>query len=182
VTKVLTDGTTKRGTMADVLLVVDVQQGLVEALPPERRTSFVDTLKNLIARARSRGTQLVYVRHGDEGLQEQTPAWHIADAIAPRDGEPIVDKHKSDAFEETDLADVLAARDLDHLIVCGMQSDFCVNATARGGVRRDYRVTVISDAHATYAGEGRSETEICNDVNRDLQAEGIGLVCAAHVF
>jgi nicotinamidase-related amidase len=168
--------------MADVLLVVDVQQGLVDALPAERRTSFVATLADLIARARSRGTKLVYVRHGDEGLPEQTPAWQIADAIKPRDGEPIVDKHKSDAFEDTDLADVLSARDLDHLIVCGMQSDYCVNATALGGTRRDYRVTVISDAHATYAAEGRSETEICNDVNTDLQAAGIGLVCAAHVF
>jgi len=168
--------------MADVLLVVDVQQGLVEALPPERRTSFVDTLTGLIARARSRGTQLVYVRHGDEGLPAETPAWQIADAIRPREGEPIVDKHQADAFEETDLADVLAARGLDHLIVCGMQSDFCVDATARGAARRDYRVTVVEDAHATYADDGGSDAEICHNVNHDLRSAGIGLVTAANAF
>ena len=133
--------------MADALLVVDVQHGLVEALPPARREAFLATIGGLIARARALRTDVLYVRHSeDEGLRAGTPDWEIAGDVRPYPGERIVDKRHADAFEATDLDDALRARSVDHLIVCGMQSDHCVDATARGGARRDYRVTVVEDA------------------------------------
>ncbi len=76
--------------MADALLVVDVQRELVETLAPERRAAFLATLTNLIERARSRGAELVYVRHEDGCVVHRSAA-----------------------------------------------------------ARRDYRVTVVEDAHAT---------------------------------
>ena len=62
--------------------------------------------------------------------------WQIASEIAPRAGEPIVEKRFGDAFAQTTLTDVLAALDGDHLIVAGMQTDFCVNATIGGAAER----------------------------------------------
>ena len=58
-------------------------------------------------------------------------------------------KHKSSAFHGTDFDTKLKARGIDHLVITGMQSEFCVNSTIRGAYERDYKVTLVSDAHST---------------------------------
>jgi nicotinamidase-related amidase len=168
--------------MADALLVVDVQRELVEALPPERRATFLATLNDLIEHARASDAPLVYVRHQDDFLRAGTPAWEIADDVAPRKGEPIVEKQHSDAFEETTLSDVLASLGADHLVICGMQSDYCVNATARGAASRNYRVTLVEDAHATYDEGGLTEAQICEKINRELRDTGVRVAAASTIF
>lgn len=134
--------------MADVLLIIDVQRALLDELVPARRTELVDALVPLLDRARASAVPVVYVRH-DGSPAELIPGtreWAIAADIAPRAGEPIVDKRFPDAFEQTSLTDVLTALAADHLIVAGMQTDVCVNATIGGAVRHGYRVTLAGDA------------------------------------
>lgn len=177
--KAFATATTKSRFMSEALLVVDVQRGLVDALAPERRTAFLTTLTELIERARSRGTELVYVSHQDDELRAGTAPWEIAEEIEPRKGESIVEKFNSDSFEKTNLTDVFASRDVDHVTICGMQSDFCINATAHGAMRRAYRVTVVEDGHATYASGGLSEEQICQDINRRLRDLGVDVVPAS---
>jgi nicotinamidase-related amidase len=167
--------------MADVLLVVDVQQALVDELAPARRDAFLGTLAPLIERARASGLPLVYVRHdgSPQELVPGTPGWEIAGAIAPRTGEPVVEKRFGNAFQATNLAEVLARFDTDRLIVTGMQTDFCVNATLGGAVELGYRTVLVEDAHATYAFNGKSEEQIREAMHAENRARGVELVSAA---
>jgi nicotinamidase-related amidase len=169
--------------VADVLLVIDVQRELVEALPSKRASELLTVLAGLIERARSSGVPVVYVRHdGDE--QELTPGsdgWQIVDAIAPRANETVVAKRFRDAFRETNLADVLAGLGADHVVVCGMQTEFCVDATVREAERRGYRVTLVADGHATFAAEGATEEQIRDQVHRVARYEVAAIVPAADV-
>jgi len=166
--------------MADVLLIIDVQQELTDALDPERRAEFFGTLVPLLERARGAGVPVVYVR--DASVSPGTPGWEIPREIAPRPGEPIIDKHFGDAFEETPLAEVLTGLGIDRVIAAGMQTDFCVNATVRGAGDHGYAVTLVEDGHATYASEGRSEAEIRADMHREVAARGVRLVPAVELF
>jgi nicotinamidase-related amidase len=152
--------------MSTALLVIDVQQALVDWLAIERRTAFLALLNPLIARARGADIPVVYVRHHDAELVATTPGWQIASEIAPHAGEHIVDKQHRDAFRDTNLADVLAALQADHLIICGMQTEYCVDATLREAERRGYAVTLIADGHATYPAGDLSEAQIIAHVNR----------------
>ncbi len=168
--------------MSDVLLVIDVQAMLVDALSQRRRTELLDTIRELISNARSRATPIVYVRHGDQELVRDSPGWQIAVAIAPAEGDPIVDKHLSDSFRETDLAAVLSRLQADHLIVCGMQTEYCIDATVREAERRGYRVTLVGDAHATYAVDGSTEEQIRDQVHRVLGERTATIKDASAVF
>ena len=117
--------------MAVALLVVDVQRELVAALEPARRAEFLRTLSGLLARARAGNVPVVYVRHQDTGLLAPgTDGWQIADEIAPRTTDPIVEKRYPDAFRDTDLAAVLDRLGADRIVVCGMQTEFCIDATS----------------------------------------------------
>jgi nicotinamidase-related amidase len=169
--------------MATALLVIDVQRELVDYLPPDRQAELLATLGATLERARGAGIPVVYVRHdgGADELTPGTPGWEIAHEIAPHASEPIVDKRFPDSFRETNLADVLGALDADRVVVCGMQTEYCVDATLREAERRGYRVTLIEDGHATYAAEGASEEQIRRQVHR--VARGLAeIVPAAQLF
>ena len=170
--------------MAAVVLVIDVQRGLVDALAPERKVGFLEALGALFERARGAGAAVVYVRHdgGSDELSAGTPDWEIAREVAPQPGETIVDKRFRDAFRETALADVLTGLGADHLIVCGMQTEFCVDATIREAERRGYRVTLVEDGHATYPAGDASETQIREQVHRVARGEVAQIAPAATLF
>ncbi|MEJ0043050.1 MAG: isochorismatase family protein [Rhizomicrobium sp.] len=107
-----------------------------------------------MARARAAGVPVLYVQHHDldepdHPLKPGLPGFAFHDAIAPQPGDDVTVKHKSSAFHGTDFDAKLKARGIDHLVVTGMQSEFCVNSAIRGAYERDYRITLVSDAHST---------------------------------
>jgi nicotinamidase-related amidase len=170
--------------MSDVLLIIDVQQALLDELAPPRRAELLQTLVSVLDRARAKGLPVVYVRHdgSPDELVPGTPGWQIGSEIAPRAGEPIVDKRFGDAFVETTLSDVLAELDADHLIAAGMQTDYCVNATIGGAAERGFRITLVADGHATYPSNGKTEQEIRDEMHARTQSRGARIAPAAELF
>src|SRR5262249_11690963 len=67
------------------------------------------------------------------------PGHAIVDALAPIDGEPVVDKPGKGAFYATDLHEILRNRTIDTLIVCGVTTEVCVHTTVREANDRGYR-------------------------------------------
>lgn len=96
--------------------------------------------------------------------------------------EPIVDKRFRDAFRETDLHDVLVRAGVDHVIVTGIQTEYCVDATLREAERRGYRVTLVSDGTATFDVEGATEAQIRAQVHRVAQGRIADIVPSAALF
>jgi nicotinamidase-related amidase len=70
--------------------------------------------------------------------------------VAPQPGEPVTIKRRNSGFYDTDLDAKLKAADIDALVICGMQTEYCVDATVRSAFERGYRVTVAADAHTTF--------------------------------
>jgi nicotinamidase-related amidase len=168
--------------VSTALLVVDVQRGLVDYLEQRRRDDFVRTLRHLIDRARTGGTPVVYVRHRDEELVPNTPVWEIASEIGPSPGERIVEKEHCDSFRETPLQNVLSDMGVDHVVVCGMQTEYCIDATVREADRRGYRVTLVEDGTATYPADGATEAQIQAQVHRVARGRFASIVPSNDVF
>ena len=101
-------------------------------------------------------------RRGDPGMRIGDPgklgrllvrgeAGHaIVDEVAPRAGEPIVDKPGKGAFYGTDLDALLHARSIRSLIVTGVTTEVCVHTTVREANDRGYECLVVEDAVASY--------------------------------
>jgi len=138
--------------MVTALLVVDVQRVLVEgehAVPDA--DVFLSRLRTLIDRARAAGAPVLHLQ--DDGVEDRlirkgTPGWELALPAEP--GEPVVEKAGDDGFDGTGLADLLAERDVDRLVLAGIQSEMCVAATARGALTRGLAVVLPRGAHTTY--------------------------------
>jgi nicotinamidase-related amidase len=80
---------------------------------------------------------------------EGDPSAEVIDALAPREGEPLIRKRWYDAFAGSDLDGVLRARHVTSLVVVGTMTDICVLSTVVGAFNREYRVTVVDDAVST---------------------------------
>ena len=78
------------------------------------------------------------------------PGHGIIPELAPAPGEIIIDKPGKGAFYRTELQDVLQARHIEYLLVCGVTTEVCVHTTVREGNDRGYRCVVIGDACASY--------------------------------
>jgi len=78
------------------------------------------------------------------------PGHDIVPALAPLEGEPVVDKPGKGAFFATDLDGLLRNRGVDALLVCGVTTEVCVHTTVREANDRGYRCIVPGDCCASY--------------------------------
>src|SRR6185369_4012616 len=83
------------------------------------------------------------LRIGDPGplgrlLVRGEPGHGIVPELAPRDGEPVVDKQGKGAFYATDLEALLRHRGVRSLLVCGVTTEVCVHTTVREANDRGY--------------------------------------------
>lgn len=142
------------------LVIIDVQNAIVAGCgtaerQPEIDRALDDTVSRLQAvqqRARAAGIPVILVQHdGITGhrLAVGTDGWAIRPEIAPQDGDVVVHKSECDSFFATDLDDRLKACGVDHIIVGGCMTQFCVDTTVRRAVSLGYDVTLIADGHTT---------------------------------
>ena len=127
------------------LLIVDVQQGNTGAA--HDRDGVIARINTLLERARHAGTPVVWVQHSDEHLVEGSEEWQYAEELQRDESEPLIHKHYGDAFEETDLDQVLSAHHVGRVVVTGASTDLCIRATLHGALARGYDVTLVGDAH-----------------------------------
>lgn len=76
------------------------------------------------------------------------PASLIHPSVAPQEGEPIVVKHRVNAFYGTDLEMILRAQGIDTLILMGHATSGVILSTVRYGADADYRLIVVEDGCA----------------------------------
>lgn len=137
--------------IADALVVVDVQTGLVSGpggVPAA--ATLLPAVDDLLARARAAGALVVHLQNdGAAGSDDEpgTPGWELH--LPPRAGEPVIRKTADDGFLDTGLGRLLEERGARTLAIVGVMSEMCVSATARTALRRGFGVVLPHDAHAT---------------------------------
>lgn len=154
------------------LIVIDVQQAVYDEIDPAYDApGFLQRLTGLIDSARAAGVPVIHVQHDSgpgDSLEHGTPGWAIHPAIVPLPGEPLIEKRTPDSFVGTDLQAHLAAQGITDLVLCGMQTDCCVEATTQGAARLGFAVTLVADVHTTGAWGGKSAAEVIVEKNRSL--------------
>jgi nicotinamidase-related amidase len=148
------------------LIVVDVNVGFTDPESPLvcDLEDVVVAIQRLLAEMRSVGLPVVFTTvsydEGDKATAaafiDKIPAlltleagsrWvEIDPRIAPREGEPVVNKLFASAFFGTALASFLAANACDSLIVTGASTSGCVRATVVDAIQHGYRPVVPREA------------------------------------
>lgn len=129
------------------LLVVDVQNGVVAAA--HERDRVVANIATLVERARAEEVPVVWVQHTSDELPTGSEQWQYVPELPRRDGEPLVQKHYGDSFEDTTLEAELTRLGVGQVVVAGAQTDACIRSTLHGAFTRGYDTVLVADAHTT---------------------------------
>jgi len=168
--------------MPTALLLVDIQKGLLTPpLEPYQGDAIVARIARLLERARIQRTPIFHVRHdGGErsALAKGSPGWFHHPAVAPRGDEPVIEKCHSSAFYETDLHALLCQLGIGHLVIAGLQTEYCVDSACRTAVALGYRVTLVRDGHTTYDSPILSAAQIIMHHNHTLGESLVDLATA----
>ena len=71
--------------------------------------------------------------------------------MRPQPGDPVVTKHRYNAFFNTDLDTILRANAIRNVVLTGVATDVCVGTTAREAFLRDYYAVMVDDGTATFS-------------------------------
>lgn len=150
--------------MTQALLIIDVQRVLcVGDYACDDIEAVIGRINGLIAQARETATPVVFVQHEDidwPPMQRGSDGWQLDDRLAASPDDRRVFKASPDSFHRTELDAVLKSLAVDHLVICGLQSDFCVDTTTRRALSSGYGVTLVEDAHSTIANGDLSARQI----------------------
>ncbi|MFJ1761365.1 cysteine hydrolase family protein [Amycolatopsis sp. NPDC088138] len=154
------------------VLVIDMQNDFVEEgapleFPEGRRV--IPAIQRVLDAARRRDMPVIHAAHvhrpggadmgvhrelyppvaAGEALVDGERGAEIHPGLAPLPGEPVVKKHRYNAFYATDLEIILRGLGVETVVLTGMTTECCVLGTARGALERGFRSVVLSDACAS---------------------------------
>jgi nicotinamidase-related amidase len=141
--------------MPRALLLVDIQRDYFPggALPLVGPEAAAAAAARVLARFRADGEPVVHLQHvwdapdatffrpGTEGVE-------LHPLVAPHEGELVVPKAHPNGFRGTALRDELRSLHVDELVVAGMQTSMCIDATVRAAADLGFTTTVVHDACA----------------------------------
>jgi nicotinamidase-related amidase len=78
-----------------------------------------------------------------------SPGVSLYSSIRPLPGEAVVPKHHPNSFRKTNLLELLQTDEVSHLVICGMMTHMCIDATARAARDHGFECIVAADACAT---------------------------------
>ena len=160
------------------LLVIDIQVGAFDAklIPAiDGAAELLIRIAALVDAARCAGSHVIFVQHcAPEGelLAEGTKGWEMHPSVSPTDGETVIRKHQSSAFESTKLRQILEERDIDTVISCGLQSEQCITNTSISALELGLDVIVAEDGHSTWTTDLDEASAIVERQNTLLRHRG----------
>jgi nicotinamidase-related amidase len=141
--------------MARALVIIDIQRdyfpgGAYPLVGPEAAAA---NAKRLLAGFRDSGEPIVHLQHVWDApeatfMRPGTDGVEIHADVAPEDDETVLRKAMPNGFVGTALERELRGHGVEEIVVAGMMSSMCVDATVRAAVDLGFAATVVHDACA----------------------------------
>lgn len=135
-----------------VLLVVDTQKAITTSELYEFEL-FKSNVKQLIKTAREHNVEVVFIRHDDGVSAELTKGkdgFKIYEEFQPLANELVLDKTVNSAFRDTGLAEYLRQKHIATIVVVGLQTDYCIDATVKAGFEHGFKMIVPAYSNSTF--------------------------------
>ena len=135
-----------------ILLVIDMQKGIVDE-DLYAYDTFMDRTVRLIDAARKNNVEVIFVQHDagkGSGLSVGDEAFEIIDRIRPTQGEKVYVKTINSCFGNKDFKQYMKSREDKRLMIVGLQTNYCIDATVKSAFERGYEVIIPEGTNSTF--------------------------------
>ncbi len=146
----------KTNPMKTALLLIDLQNDYFEngAMPLFQSEEAVKQAARVLKSFREKQEPVIHIQHiairsTATFFLPDTEGVEIHPLVKPESNETVIVKHYPNSFRETELLETLQQKGITHLVVCGMMTHMCVDATVRAAKDLGFEITLIGDACAT---------------------------------
>lgn len=166
-----------------ILIVIDVQEGFLDRVEPERRHGLLERIAFLAATARYIGAPVVATVESPDDWGGVHPALapHLADA-------PVLRKVVFGLGDDPAVLPVVEASGRRTAVLTGLETDVCVAHSALSLLDRGWRVVCVGDAVASPGGAHDAGMERIRTAGvpvlaaKQLHYEWLRTVAAARAF
>jgi nicotinamidase-related amidase len=151
--------------MNTALVLIDIQNDYFPGGKMELSGSIEAGLRagEILAFFRENQMPVVHIQHvsarpGATFFLAGTQGAAIHECVGPLANEAVIEKNYPNSFRETRLREILAREHINHLVVAGMMTHMCVDATVRAAFDCGFACTLIHNACATRALSFENET------------------------
>jgi nicotinamidase/pyrazinamidase len=149
--------------MKAAVIVVDMLQGnYSQERTDKEEEKIIEPVRDFLRSARSLSIPVIFAC--DSFLPEDflfkgrmkphslrgTTGTHPLPDLEPQNGDIILEKRRFSAFFKTDLDQTLRTFGVDTVAICGVNTHFCVLATAFDAVCHDFSTVMLEDLSACY--------------------------------
>src|SRR3990167_10535876 len=142
--------------MNTALLLIDIQNDYFPngRMPLEKSTEACQKAQEILQAYRSKQLPVIHIQH----ISTRPDAVHFLPCtkgvefhpnVLPMKNETIIKKHYPNSFKDTGLLSQLTKRHINHVLIAGMMTHMCVDATTRAAYDLGFNCTILHDACAT---------------------------------
>ncbi|NWQ42880.1 cysteine hydrolase [Bacillus sp. EB106-08-02-XG196] len=157
--------------MNQALLVIDAQQELIEGNESDssvfKKEELLNNINLVIDKAKESDALVVFVRDKDvaggkgEGFQ-------VHQKINVPSSSKIFDKKATNSFYGTPLLEYLKEHEIEHLVIMGCQTEYCIDSAVRTATISGFDVTLAADGHSTKDSTVLTAVQIIDHHNKTL--------------
>ena len=137
--------------MKTAFIIIDVPNILVET--GFETAKLLEKIAYLQDQARSKNIEIIYVQHIENPEAQTLEDWQLSALLNRKPDEKVFQKRYNSIFKETGLKEYLDQQGIEQLVLCGMQTEYCVDTSVKVGFEYGYKLVIPEGAVTTFDGE-----------------------------
>lgn len=137
--------------MKTAFIIIDVQNILVET--GFETEKLLEKITYLQDQARSKNIEIIYVQHIENPEAQTSEDWQLSPLLKRLANEKIFQKKYNSIFKETGLKEYLDQQGIEQLVLCGMQTEYCVDTSVKVAFEYGYQLVIPEGAVTTFDGD-----------------------------
>jgi len=138
--------------------------------PIMNKNDLIVIINNAIKHFRDKSNLIIFVQHNNKHLVYSTKEWELFPGLDYREEDIVIQKEHGDAFENTELLEILESKNISEVSICGLVSNGCIKATCIGGLNRKLKIKLIKNGHSNW---NKKAKEIIDQINNEMKEKEI---------
>ena len=137
--------------MKTAFIIIDVQNILVKT--GFQTKGLLEKISYLQNQARSKNIEIIYVQHIENPEAQISEDWELSELLNRKPDEKVFQKKYNSIFKETGLREYLDKQGIEKLVLCGMQTEYCVDTSVKVAFEYGYQLIIPEGTCTTFDGK-----------------------------